>query len=66
VSTTKIEKEVLSTLSQHVLALEPTTNMTMLPTQNPIKELAFSFVQILNATPHGGNPKLERHACLKN
>jgi hypothetical protein len=50
VSTTRVEKEVLSTLSQHVPALEPTTNMIMLPTQNPIKELAFSFVQKLKAT----------------
>jgi hypothetical protein len=49
VSTTRVEKEVLSTLSQ-VPALEPTTNMIMLPTQNLIKELAFSFVQKLKAT----------------
>jgi hypothetical protein len=47
VSTTKVEREVLSTLSQHVPTLEPTTNMIMLLAQNPIKKLALSSIQKL-------------------
>ncbi len=42
-----VEKEVLSTLSLHVPALQPIANMIMFPAQDAIEELVLAFIQRL-------------------
>lgn len=44
-SLAKVERQMLLTWSWHVFTLEPTTDMIMLPSQDPIEEFAFASTQ---------------------